>query len=88
MPLKSRAIPADTDPAAARVQWEIYRRMTPGRRMELALEMSATLRQFMAAGVRMRHSHYDDRQVKLAVIRLSLGDNLFRRVYPGEEIVP
>jgi hypothetical protein len=79
-------VPADTTPEAARVQLEIYRRMPASRRLELALQMSDTVRHIVAAGVRSRHPHYSEEQVRLAVIRLTLGDALFRQVYPGVDV--
>jgi hypothetical protein len=81
-------IPADTTPEAALVQLEIYRRMSPSRRMELALEMSDSLRKVVAAGVRQRHPEYTDDRARLAVIHLYLGDELFHQVYPGVDIRP
>ena len=79
-------IPADTTPEAAAVQLEIFRRMSPERRLELAFEMSANLREVVAAGVRSRHPDYGEQEVRLAVIRLTLGDELFFRVYPGARV--
>jgi hypothetical protein len=48
-------IPADTTPKAALVQREIFRRMSPSRRLELACEMSDFLRGIVAEGIRSRH---------------------------------
>lgn len=79
-------VPADTTPEAARVQLEIYRRMSPSRRLELALELSDNVRRLVAAGVRHRHPEYTGEEVRLAVIRLTLGDELFRKAYPGVEV--
>jgi hypothetical protein len=81
-------IPADTTPEAAAVQLEIYRRMPPLRRFELALEMGETARSLSAAGVRSRHPDYTEEQVRLAVIRLRLGEELFHKVYPGMDVQP
>ena len=80
------SIPADTSLEAARVQYEIYARMPPARRLQLALEMSDFLRQTVEAGVRARHPDYTDEQVRLAAIRLRLGDDLFHQAYPGAEV--
>ncbi len=80
------AIPADTSPEAARVQLEIYRRMAPERRLELAMQMSDTLRRVAIAGVRGRHPEYSDEQVRLAFLRLTLGKELFAKVCPGIDI--
>ena len=79
-------IPNDTTADAARVQAEVWRRMTGARRVELAAEMSENVRRIAAEGVRRRHRDYTDQQVRLAVIRLSLGEKLFRLVYPDCDI--
>jgi hypothetical protein len=79
-------VPADTTPEAARVQLEIFRRMPPEKRLKLAFQMSDSLRELVASGVRGRHPDYTEEQVRLAVIRLTLGDKLFRQVYPGQDI--
>jgi hypothetical protein len=81
-------LPADTSLEAARVQHAVYRRMSPERRLHLAFQMTASARKLSAAGVRARHPEYTDRQVELAVIRMMLGEELFRRAYPDEDVVP
>jgi hypothetical protein len=81
-------IPKDTTAEAARVQLEILRRLPPGRRMELALEMSDAMRDALVSGVRQRHPDYTEEQVRLAVFRLLQGDKVFQTVYPGLEIQP
>jgi hypothetical protein len=79
-------LPADTSLEAARVEHAIYRRMLPEQRLRLAFQMTASTRALAAAGVRARHPEYTERQVQLAVIRLALEEEWFRRVYPGEDI--
>jgi len=79
-------VPADTTPEAALVQREIFRRMSPSRRLELACQMSDFLRDVVAAGVRSRHPEYDEYKVKLAVVRLTVGDELFQKAYPGVQV--
>jgi hypothetical protein len=81
-------LPADTSLDAVRVQHAVYRRMTPERRLELTFQMIESIRALSAAGVRARHPQYTDRQVELAVIRLTLGEELFRQAFPGEDVVP
>lgn len=80
------AIPADTTREAWAVQVGIYRRMSPSRRLELALQMSDSLRRVVASGVRSRHPEYSEAQVRLAVARLWLGEELFRQTRPGVDI--
>ncbi len=86
--MNREGIPADTTAEAARVQIEIFRRMSPEKRLRMAFQMTADLRRRMADGVRWRHPDYSERQVKLAVISLALGEELFRAVYPGVDVKP
>jgi len=81
-------LPADTSLEAARIQHAVYRRMSPERRLQLAFQMTASARKQAAEGVRFRHPEYTDRQVELAVIRMMLGEELFRRAFPGQDVVP
>jgi hypothetical protein len=82
------AIPPDTTPDAARVQLEVFQRMTPEQRLRLGFELTDSVRRLAAEGVRARHPEYTDDQVRLAEIRLWLGDELFREVYPGVDVEP
>lgn len=79
-------VPADTSVEAARVQLEIFRRMRPEKRLAMAMSLSDSLRRLAADGVLSRHPHYSPEQVKLAVFKLTLGDDLFRKAYPGVDI--
>ena len=84
--MKLSAGPADTTPEAAWVQIEAFRRMPPQKRLRMVLQLGDSLRAIVASGVRSRHPEFTPEQVKLAVIRLTLGDDLFRKVYPGMEV--
>ena len=84
--MSASLIAADTSKEAARVQFAVYRRMTPERRLELTFRMTADMRQRLADGVRQRHPEYSEHEVRLAVIRLTLGEELFHTIYPGEDI--
>lgn len=74
--------PFDTSPAAEQQQLKIFRSMLPEVRLQMAMELSQTCRHLLAEGVRLRHPDYDNEKVRLAVIRLLLGDELFLTVYP------
>lgn len=78
--------PHDTTPEAWQAQLDVLRRMSPQRRSELAAELSENVRRIAAEGVRKRHPSYPDEEVRLAVIRLSIGEELFRAAYPGCEV--
>jgi beta-phosphoglucomutase-like phosphatase (HAD superfamily) len=81
--------PLDTTPEAERAQLEAFRRMGLGGRLKAGLALSRTCRDLMREGVRKRHPEYDDDQIRLAVIRLMLPEELFLEAYPGaREIRP
>ncbi len=81
-------LPRDTSPEAFRTQLEIYRQMSPEARLEQALQWSEQVQELGRIGIRSRHPEYTDREVQLASIRLRLGNELFRRVYPGIDVQP
>jgi len=72
---------ADTSKEALRVQMAILRKLGPERRLQMALELSDTVRAVAEAGIRHRHPEYDELEVRSALIRMVLGERLFRRYY-------
>ncbi len=73
----------DTPDEVSHIQIGVYRRMSPGARLRLGLELTEMSRRLLVEGVRRRHPDYDEEQVRLASIRLWLGPELFRSAYPG-----
>jgi hypothetical protein len=69
----------DTTPDADALQLEIYRRILPSQRCELAAQMSMAARAISLAGIKSRHPDYDEHQARSALFRLLVGDELFRR---------
>ena len=53
-------------------QFAIYRRMTPGRRLEVAEEMFWAARRLKAAGVRYQHPDWPEEKVMAEVNRIFL----------------
>ena len=74
--------PLDTCAEAEKVQVEVFRRMSPEKRLQAAIALSQTCRKLLMEGVRQRHPEYDERQILLAVIRLTLPEDLFWAAYP------
>ena len=74
-------IPADTTLEAARKQFEILRRLGPEVRLKMAFELSDNLRSIVESGVRHRHPDWDEKSVKRAVLRLAIGEHLFRQAF-------
>ena len=84
----SNGCPRDTTPAAQRMYFETLRKMPGVQRVQMAFQLSNDMRARLEAGVRFRHSDYDEEQVRLATVRLMLGQSLFKKVFPGCEVIP
>jgi hypothetical protein len=54
----------------------------------MTFDLSDSLRELLATGVRMRHPDYDSRQVRLAATRLAIGEQLFRAAFPDQDVRP
>lgn len=78
-------IPADTTIEALRKQFEILRRLGPQARLKIAFELSDNIRSIVEAGVRGRNPSYNEQQIKQEVLRLMIGDALFKQIYPDIE---
>ena len=78
-------IPADTTLEAARKQFEILRRLGPEARLKMAFKLSDNLRSIVEAGVKKRNPNYDEQKIKQEVLRLMIGEALFRQIYPDIE---
>jgi len=79
----------DTDPEVHRIQMEILRRTAPAARLRIAMEMADEARALTAAGIATRHPDYTAAQVRWALYRLVLGDDLFRAAWPAApELAP
>jgi hypothetical protein len=78
----------DTTPEALAVQFRILRRLGPAGRLAMMFELSDNLRQIVKDGVRHHHPDWDDRTVEREVIRLMIGNDLFRQAYGREPAEP
>ena len=74
------ANPKDTTVEAAVEQVRILREMGIEGRAAMTFQLSDNLHKTIEAGVRHRHPDFDDRAVRLAVLRLKIGDDLFKQV--------
>ena len=79
-------IPEDTTVEAVRKQFEILRRLGPEVRLKMTFEMSDNLRRIVESGVRERHPNYDEKKIKQGVLRLMIGEALFKQIYPNIEM--
>jgi len=78
------AMPSDTSIEAARKQFEILRRMDAETRLKMAFELSDNIRGIVEAGVRFRYPQYDEQKVNRHVMRLMIGEFLFKQFNPDD----
>jgi len=78
----------DTTPDATAKQFEVLRRIGQAGRAAMTFELGDNLRSLVMAGVRHRHPHWDDRTIEREVIRLMIGDALFRQAFEKGPAVP
>lgn len=71
----------DTPPEVVRVQYEIYRRMSPARKFRLIFDTYEMGRQLAMAGLRMRHPDASEGQLRQLWAQQHLGRELFDKVY-------
>jgi hypothetical protein len=79
--MRLNSIPADTTIDAAVKQIEILRRLNTAQRADMTFQLSDNLRQIVEGGVRYRHPNWDQEAVKREVMRLTLGERLYRKVF-------
>ena len=84
----SAAYPTDTAPEARAVHIQTLRRMGISGRAAVTFELNRALRETARAGIRGRHPDYTEDQVHRALVRLTLGEELFRAVFPGSDVRP
>ena len=78
--MKIISLPRDTDLKTARAHISILRGKTPSERVQMAMELSDSVRETCIAGIKKRHPDYSGEEVKLEVLRLSIGEDLFNQV--------
>ncbi len=54
----------DTSSEAARVQTEIHRRLGAARRLEIACEISESVRQLACVRIRSKHPEFDETAIR------------------------
>jgi hypothetical protein len=79
-------IPRDTSRKAFWTQCSALRQLGTEGRLRLAFDLTEQVWKTVEAGIRRRHPEYSDEQIRLAIIRLRLGKELFRLGYPDQEV--
>ena len=79
--------PKDTTEEAYLVQLAIWRRLGDRGTAELSIRMSEQAREIAMEGIRHRHPEYSDEQVRHAMYRLTLGDDLYMAAWPDRPLL-
>jgi hypothetical protein len=74
-------VKSDTPPEVRRIQYDLYRRIPLGRRLELVFDLYDTGKALAMAGLRMRHPDASAAELQRLWARQHLGAELFERVY-------
>ena len=79
-----KSLSEDTCLEAEDVQIAIFRQMPPGRKLQLVWDACDATRQWMMAGLRMRHPDESEENLRRRLARLWLGEPLSTIVYGPE----
>ena len=71
----------DTDPKALEVFYDIHRKHLPGRKLDVAFELTDFLFELSRAGVRQRYPSISEREVFLRSTALRVPRDLMIRAY-------
>jgi len=75
-------LPNNTELDSVIKQLDILRGMDINERAEITFQLSDTLRSIVESGILQRHPDYNDEQIKLAALRLTIDKDLFDRAFP------
>ena len=81
-----KIVPRDTTLEVIRIRFSILRKMGLTGRANMVFELSDGLRMIIESGVRQRHPDYDDNMVRLAALRMAIGEELFHQFYPDIKV--
>jgi hypothetical protein len=76
---------SDTTSEARDVQYDLYRRMSPARKIELIFDAYRTGQLLSMAGIRMQHPDANEKEVWHIWAKRHLGEDLYNKVYSSKE---
>lgn len=71
----------DTPAEIERLQFDVWRRMTPAEKFAAFVDLQATAIALAEAGIRLRHPNADEREVFLRRVARNLGREVVIQVY-------
>jgi hypothetical protein len=75
----------DTTPDARKVQYDLYRRMSPTKKIELIFDAYHTGQLLAIVGIRMLNPAATDEQLWHIWAKRHLGEELYKKVYGNRE---
>ncbi len=72
---------SDTHPDVEALQIKLWRQASPARKMQMLAQLNASARLLAMAGLRARHPHADEAELRRRLADLLLGEGLARKVY-------
>ncbi len=75
---------SDTTSEARDVQYDLYRRMSPAKKMQLISDAYHTGQLLAMAGIRMRHPEATEEEVWHIWAKRHLGEELYKKVYGNQ----
>jgi hypothetical protein len=72
---------SDTHPKIHTMQIELLRQASPARKLKMMAELNASARMLALSGLRSRHPHASERELRRRLAGLLLGEELAQKVY-------
>ncbi|MGB3339965.1 MAG: hypothetical protein WBB37_00595 [bacterium] len=71
----------DTGIESERLQIEIFRKMLPETKLNLAMELTEIALELVKTGIKYRHPEYAESEVETELKKILLTEEIFQRVY-------
>jgi len=72
---------SDTHPKMDALRTELLRTASPARKLEMLADLNAAARDLAMTGLRLRHPHASEAELRRRLADLVLGEGLARKVY-------
>ena len=72
---------SDTHPKMDALRTELLRKASPARKLEMLADLNASARNLAMTGLRLRHPHASEAELRRRLADLLLGEVLARKVY-------
>lgn len=74
----------DTCPEIEKKQIEILKKLSPERKIQIVFELIEVELNLIKEGISKRHPEYGKEEINLALIKVLIGENIFKKIYQAE----